>query len=81
LSYIALRILGEGPEDGEDMAMERGRRWILDHGGLVGIPSWGKLWVTVNTFISSLYTHIYDIERCYIKRMISSRNYPERVIP
>jgi squalene cyclase len=47
LSYIALRILGEGPEDGEDGAMARGRRWILDHGGLVAIPSWGKFWVTV----------------------------------
>ncbi|XP_062158464.1 lupeol synthase-like isoform X3 [Alnus glutinosa] len=47
LSYIALRILGEGPEDGEDGAMARGRRWILDHGGLVAIPSWGKFWATV----------------------------------
>lgn len=47
LSYIALRLLGEGPEDGEDKAMERCRNWILDHGGLVAIPSWGKFWVTV----------------------------------
>ncbi|XP_028785794.1 lupeol synthase [Neltuma alba] len=47
LSYIALRILGQGPEDGEDRAMSRGRQWILDHGGLVAIPSWGKFWVTV----------------------------------
>ncbi|KAG5014602.1 hypothetical protein JHK85_020738 [Glycine max] len=47
LSYIALRILGEGPEDGEDRAMARGRKWILDHGGLEAIPSWGKFWVTV----------------------------------
>ncbi|KAK7272775.1 hypothetical protein RJT34_29606 [Clitoria ternatea] len=47
LSYIALRILGEGPDDGEDMAMTKGRKWILDHGGLVAIPSWGKFWVTV----------------------------------
>ncbi|XP_062158953.1 lupeol synthase-like isoform X2 [Alnus glutinosa] len=47
LCYIALRILGEGPEDGEDGAMARGRRWILDHGGLVAIPSWGKFWATV----------------------------------
>ncbi|KAM4087882.1 hypothetical protein ACB094_07G029400 [Castanea mollissima] len=47
LSYIALRLLGEGPEDGEDMAMARGRKWILDHGSLVAIPSWGKFWVTV----------------------------------
>ncbi|GLT80316.1 hypothetical protein SLA2020_517620 [Shorea laevis] len=47
LSYITLRLLGEGPEGGEDMAVARGRKWILDHGGLVGIPSWGKFWVTV----------------------------------
>nr|QIH97373.1 OptiAtLUP [synthetic construct]BAL41371.1 lupeol synthase [Glycyrrhiza uralensis] len=44
LSYVALRILGEGPED---KAMAKGRKWILDHGGLVAIPSWGKFWVTV----------------------------------
>lgn len=47
-SYIALRILGERPEDGENMAMDRGRRWILDHGGLVAIPSSGKFFVSVN---------------------------------
>nr|KYP61349.1 Cycloartenol synthase [Cajanus cajan] len=46
LSYIALRILGEELED-EDGAMERGRKWILDHGGLVAIPSWGKFWTSV----------------------------------
>ncbi|KAB1212030.1 Lupeol synthase [Morella rubra] len=46
-SYIALRILGEGPKDGEDRAMARGRKWILDHGGLVAMPSWGKFWVSV----------------------------------
>ncbi|XP_057980689.1 lupeol synthase-like [Malania oleifera] len=47
LSYIALRLLGEGPDDGEQMAAARGRKWILDHGGAVGIPSWGKFWLTV----------------------------------
>nr|WJJ60806.1 lupeol synthase [Astragalus membranaceus var. membranaceus] len=44
LSYIALRIL---EEKAEDSSMARGRKWILDHGGLVAIPSWGKFWVTV----------------------------------
>ncbi|TYJ30100.1 hypothetical protein E1A91_A06G111500v1 [Gossypium mustelinum] len=47
LSYITLRLLGEGLEDGEEMAVSKGRKWILDHGGLVAIPSWGKFWVTV----------------------------------
>ncbi|KAL3825525.1 hypothetical protein ACJIZ3_021554 [Penstemon smallii] len=47
LSYITLRLLGEGPEDGEDRAVERGRKWILEHGGAVGIPSWGKFWLSV----------------------------------
>lgn len=51
LSYIALRILGEGVEDGVERAMYRGRKWILEHGGLVAIPSWGKFWVTVNEYI------------------------------
>lgn len=47
LSYIALRLLGEGPNGGEDNAVAKGRRWILDRGGAVGIPSWGKFWLTV----------------------------------
>ncbi|KAK7247638.1 hypothetical protein RIF29_42525 [Crotalaria pallida] len=48
LSYIALRILGEDPHDDDyDGAMSKARKWILEHGGLVGIPSWGKFWVTV----------------------------------
>ncbi|KAE9617061.1 hypothetical protein Lal_00034964 [Lupinus albus] len=46
-NYIALRILGEGPEDGADRAMARCRKWILDHGGIVAIPAWGKFWTTV----------------------------------
>jgi hypothetical protein len=64
LSYIALRILGEGPEDGEDGAMARGRKWILDHGGLVAIPSWGKFWVTV---YMTIWNH-------YLMLVISSRH-------
>ncbi|XP_057768199.1 lupeol synthase-like [Salvia miltiorrhiza] len=47
LSYITLRLLGEGPDGGEDRAVARGRKWILDHGGAVGTPSWGKFWLTV----------------------------------
>ncbi|KAH6818430.1 cycloartenol synthase 1 [Perilla frutescens var. frutescens] len=44
LNYIALRLLGEGPQE-ETVA--GGRKWILEHGGAVGIPSWGKFWLTV----------------------------------
>ncbi|KAL9227139.1 hypothetical protein vseg_002871 [Gypsophila vaccaria] len=47
LNYIALRLLGDGPNDGLYDAMSRGRDWILDHGGLTCIPSWGKFWLTV----------------------------------
>ncbi|XP_019183067.1 PREDICTED: dammarenediol II synthase-like [Ipomoea nil] len=46
LSYVALRLLGEGPDDG-DGAIARGRKWILDHGGATQIPSWGKIYLSV----------------------------------
>nr|AFJ19235.1 mixed amyrin synthase [Catharanthus roseus] len=55
LSYVALRLLGEGPDDG-DGAVGRGRQWILDHGGATGIPSWGK------TYLSVL--GVYDWDGC-----------------
>ncbi|KAL0442518.1 UNVERIFIED_CONTAM: Dammarenediol II synthase [Sesamum latifolium] len=46
LSYVALRLLGEGPDDGNG-AVARARKWILDHGGATGIPSWGKTYLSV----------------------------------
>ncbi|WCJ36159.1 Cycloartenol synthase [Euphorbia peplus] len=46
LNYVTLRLLGEGANDGEG-AMERGRNWILDHGGATFITSWGKVWLAV----------------------------------
>ncbi|KAJ4957763.1 hypothetical protein NE237_024874 [Protea cynaroides] len=46
-SYICMRLLGEGPEGGLDRAMPRARKWILDHGGVVAIPSWGKIWLSI----------------------------------
>ncbi|KAI3740837.1 hypothetical protein L2E82_31311 [Cichorium intybus] len=46
LSYVALRILGEGEDDG-DGAIARARKWILDHGGATSIPSWGKVYLSV----------------------------------
>ncbi|KAF3592646.1 hypothetical protein DY000_02022862, partial [Brassica cretica] len=46
LNYVTLRLLGQGPDDG-DGAMEKGRDWILNHGGATHITSWGKLWLSV----------------------------------
>ncbi|KAL5554267.1 hypothetical protein UlMin_041668 [Ulmus minor] len=46
LSYVTLRLLGEGAEDGKG-AMEKARKWILDHGGATAITSWGKMWLSV----------------------------------
>ncbi|KAK9281889.1 hypothetical protein L1049_004796 [Liquidambar formosana] len=47
LSYIVMRILGEGPDGGQDNAVARARKWILDHGGVTYIPSWGKTWLSI----------------------------------
>ncbi|XP_054790483.1 beta-amyrin synthase-like isoform X2 [Prosopis cineraria] len=47
LSYICIRILGEGPDGGEDNACFRARKWILDRGGVTYIPSWGKTWLCI----------------------------------
>ncbi|XAR69578.1 Beta-amyrin synthase [Bertholletia excelsa] len=47
LSYICMRVLGEGPFGGHNNAVERGRKWIHDHGGVVAIPSWGKTWLSI----------------------------------
>ncbi|MQL74138.1 hypothetical protein Taro_006492, partial [Colocasia esculenta] len=46
LTYVTLRLLGEGPEGGEG-AMEKGQQWILDHGSATDITSWGKMWLSV----------------------------------
>ncbi|PSS20729.1 Cycloartenol synthase [Actinidia chinensis var. chinensis] len=46
LNYVTLRLLGESMGDG-DGAIEKARKWILDHGGATHIPSWGKLWLSV----------------------------------
>ncbi|GFP81152.1 dammarenediol ii synthase [Phtheirospermum japonicum] len=55
LSYVTLRLMGEGPDDGNG-AVSRARKWILDHGGATGIPSWGK------TYLSVL--GVYDWDGC-----------------
>jgi len=46
LNYLTLRLLGEGPNAG-DGAIEKGRNWILEHGGATYTTSWGKFWLTV----------------------------------
>ncbi|XP_062110953.1 beta-amyrin synthase-like [Humulus lupulus] len=47
LNYICMRLLGEGPNGGQDNACEKARQWILDHGGVTYIPSWGKIWLSI----------------------------------
>ncbi|GMQ07575.1 hypothetical protein CsSME_00051713 [Camellia sinensis var. sinensis] len=46
LSYVTLRLLGEEADDGQG-AVEKGRKWLLDHGGATAITSWGKMWLSV----------------------------------
>lgn len=44
LNYVAARLLGIAPDAAPALAA---RRWLLDHGGAEGIPSWGKFWLAV----------------------------------
>ena len=46
LNYVTLRLLGEA-DFGAKGAMEKGQKWILDHGGATAITSWGKMWLSV----------------------------------
>ncbi|KAK7323244.1 hypothetical protein VNO77_26709 [Canavalia gladiata] len=46
-NYICMRILGEGPNGGQDDACVRARNWIQDHHGVTHIPSWGKTWLAI----------------------------------
>ncbi|PWA40933.1 squalene cyclase [Artemisia annua] len=46
LNYVALRLLGEKMDGGEG-SMTKARKWIIDHGSVTHIPSWGKLWLSV----------------------------------
>ncbi|KAJ9175149.1 hypothetical protein P3X46_013730 [Hevea brasiliensis] len=47
LSYICMRLLGVGPDAGQDNACARARNWIRRHGGVKYIPSWGKTWLSI----------------------------------
>nr|GMD09726.1 dammarenediol II synthase-like [Ipomoea batatas] len=59
LSYVGLRLLGEEPNDG-DGPIARGQKWIVDHGGATGIPSWGKLYLSTTYMpMSYLYARRY----------------------
>lgn len=44
LNYVSMRLLNVSAED---EACSRARKWILDHGGVGGIPGWGKFWLAV----------------------------------
>ncbi|XP_060213266.1 cycloartenol synthase 2-like isoform X2 [Lycium barbarum] len=44
LNYVTLRLLGE---DVNNEGMEKARKWIIEHGGVTYIPSWGKFWLSV----------------------------------
>ncbi|KAJ6936641.1 beta-amyrin synthase-like isoform X4 [Populus alba x Populus x berolinensis] len=46
LNYVALRLLGEGPEGGGDGAVTKARKWVLDHEGATLIPAWGKVYLS-----------------------------------
>ncbi|KAJ4848620.1 hypothetical protein Tsubulata_016193, partial [Turnera subulata] len=43
-NYICLRILDHDPQN---EVCARGRKWILDRGGITYIPSWGKTWLSI----------------------------------
>ncbi|KAK8635354.1 hypothetical protein V6N13_004095 [Hibiscus sabdariffa] len=58
LNYVTLRLLGEGPNDGEG-AMDRGRDWILNHGGATEIPSWGKMWLSVLNLTLIMFDSVF----------------------
>ncbi|KAJ6935151.1 beta-amyrin synthase-like [Populus alba x Populus x berolinensis] len=46
LNYVSLRLLGEEPEGGKDGAVAKARKWILDHGGVTMISTWGKYFLS-----------------------------------
>ncbi|GMQ07582.1 hypothetical protein CsSME_00051719 [Camellia sinensis var. sinensis] len=48
LSYVTLRLPGEEADDGQ-RAVEKGRKWLLDHGGATAITSWGKMWLSCSS--------------------------------
>lgn len=44
LGYVALRLLGHGDDD----PLTAGAlRWIRQHGGVVALPTWGRIWLAL----------------------------------
>lgn len=46
VNYATLRILGE-VLDGENVALSKGRAWILSHGSATAAPQWAKIYLSV----------------------------------
>lgn len=67
LNYICLRMLGEGPNGGRENACKRARQWILDRGGVTYIPSWGKIWLSVNLSDLMLIS-LKDVEKLRVRQ-------------
>lgn len=44
LNYTAMRLLGVSKDDPD---INRARRLLHNLGGAIGIPSWGKFWLSV----------------------------------
>lgn len=44
LQYVALRLLGAGPDMPE---MQKARKWIHENGGATFVPSWGKFYLAL----------------------------------
>ncbi|KAK1574953.1 hypothetical protein Q3G72_001296 [Acer saccharum] len=47
LRYLYNHQNEDGPDDGQNNACARARKWILDHGGVTYVPSWGKNWLSI----------------------------------
>ncbi|XP_022684079.1 achilleol B synthase isoform X3 [Setaria italica] len=46
VNYATLRLLGE-VLDGENVALSRGRAWILSHGSATAAPQWAKIYLSI----------------------------------
>lgn len=44
MHYVSLRLLGMKTDE---PSLEKARKWILKNGGAVGIPSWGKFYLSI----------------------------------